>query len=198
MCLQIKNLTKRFGSNVILSDFSYNFKENGVYLIKGDSGVGKTTLLRIIAGLDEDFDGEVTGGGVGKVSMAFQEYRLFPTLNAFDNVLKVAFNEPDSGNSKKTRDLLSYLSYSSEDMKKYPDELSGGMKQRVSLARAFLAEGEILLLDEPTKELDSELASKVNELILREGKRRLVIVVSHRLQDEQSLDATVIQLPVIK
>ncbi len=194
MSLQIKNLTKRFGRNVILGDFSYDFKEKGVYLIKGDSGVGKTTLLRIIAGLDKDFDGEITGGGLGKVSMAFQEYRLFPTLNALDNVLKVAFNEPSADDVKRTEDLLSYLSYSSEDMKKYPDELSGGMKQRVSLARAFLAEGEILLLDEPTKELDSELASKVNELILREGKRRLVIVVSHRLQDEQSLDATVITI----
>lgn len=198
MSLQIKNLTKRFGRNVILGDFSYDFKEKGVYLIKGDSGVGKTTLLRIIAGLDKDFDGEITGGGLGKVSMAFQEYRLFPTLNALDNVLKVAFNEPSADDVKRTEDLLSYLSYTPEDMKKYPNELSGGMKQRVSLARAFLAEGEILLLDEPTKELDSELASKVNELILREGKRRLVIVVSHRLQDEQSLDATVIQLPVIK
>ena len=194
MSLQIKNLTKRFGRNVILGDFSYDFKEKGVYLIKGDSGVGKTTLLRIIAGLDKDFDGEITGGGLGKVSMAFQEYRLFPTLNALDNVLKVAFNEPSADDVKRTEDLLSYLSYTPEDMKKYPNELSGGMKQRVSLARAFLAEGEILLLDEPTKELDSELASKVNELILREGKKRLVIVVSHRLQDEQSLDATVITI----
>lgn len=194
MSLKISNLKKSFGSQKIFDGLSLEFSERGLYFVKGESGVGKTTLLRIIAGLDSEFEGEVTGGGIGNVSVAFQEHRLFPTLNALDNVYKVAFPTASEENLSKAKEILRALKFSDEDMKKRPAELSGGMKQRVSLARAFLAKGAILILDEPTKELDPELADTVIEMIKKEGERRLVIAVSHRQEDEIALDATVIDL----
>ena len=194
MSLKISNLKKSFGSQKIFDSLSLEFSDRGLYFIKGESGVGKTTLLRIIAGLDSEFEGEVTGGGIGNVSVAFQEHRLFPTLNALDNVYKVAFPTASEENLSKAKEILRALKFSDEDMKKRPAELSGGMKQRVSLARAFLAKGTILILDEPTKELDPELADTVIEMIKKESERRLVIAVSHRQEDEIALDATVIDL----
>ena len=83
--LELKNVTKSFGEKQIFKDFSHSFN-TGIYIIKGTSGIGKTTLLRMISGLDTNFDGEISGGGIQNVSLSFQEYRLFEHLNAIENV----------------------------------------------------------------------------------------------------------------
>ncbi len=189
MSLSIKNLTKAFDKKVVFSGFSYEFLNKGLYLIKGESGVGKTTLLRMISGLDNAYSGDILGGGLSKVSFAFQEYRLFPTLTAIENVMVSSKSENES-DLKKARAYLEKLGFTSLDMNLYPSELSGGMKQRVALARAFLSDAEILLLDEPTKELDPALSSTVLDMIKEEAKRRLVIMVSHVEGDENRLSAT--------
>lgn len=175
MILKLKNLTKSFGQHAVLSDFSYTFEKKGLWFITGDSGVGKTTLLRIIAGLDGEFDGEVENGGIGNVSFMFQEYRLFPTLSALKNA---AISEM-GGAHEKAANLLSRLGFKDEDMKKKPHELSGGMKQRVAFARAVLKDAPILILDEPTKELDADAVGAMLEIIKEEAIDRLVIVVTH-------------------
>ena len=193
MSLLIKNLKKTFGDKIVFSDFSYEFPDKGLYLIKGDSGAGKTTLLRIISGLDTAYSGDVLGGGIPQVSYAFQEYRLFPTLTATENVLISSKTENES-DVEKAKSFLSRLGFSSQDMNLYPSELSGGMKQRVSLARAFFSESKILLLDEPTKELDPTLCSVVLNMIAEEAIKRLVIMVSHIEADEEQISATKILL----
>ena len=193
MSLSIKNLSKSFGNKTIFSDFSYEFKDKGLYLIKGDSGVGKTTLLRMIAGLDTDYSGEILGGGLGNVSYVFQEYRLFPTLTAIENVM-IGSKSESCDDLEKAKAYLHRLGFTSADTELYPSELSGGMKQRVSLARALLADKKILLLDEPTKELDPTLSSLVLEMICEVSQDRLVITVSHIGSDEERLPATKIYL----
>ncbi len=192
MNLSIKNLSKSFNDKKIFDNFSYEFKEKGIYAISGESGVGKTTLLRIISGLDVDYSGAIVGGGFKNVSVAFQEYRLFPTLTAIENVT-VTTDTTDSASSDAEA-LLSRLGFSCEELKKIPSELSGGMKQRVSLARAFLKKTPILLLDEPTKELDASLRDTVYSIILEESERRLVIIVTHHGEDIEKLNAVKILL----
>ena len=192
--LEIKNLSKSFDGKILFKNFSYSFSDRGVYAVVGESGIGKTTLLRMIAGLDKDYDGEIVGGGAKKVSFAFQEYRLFPWLSAIDNVIFAISDRKDEAVTKKAYDMLSKLGFNESDMKLTPDELSGGMKQRVSIARAMLFDAPIMLLDEPTKELDSGNADVVRSLILEESEHRLVIVVTHNSEDISLLKANEIIL----
>lgn len=178
MSLIIKNLNKSFDNKVIFKNFSYEFLNTGIYILRGDSGSGKTTLLRIIAGLDNSFTGEVLGGGIENCSFAFQEYRLFPTLSAKQNVMIASKDESDD-DLERAKALLSTLGFTEGDMELMPDELSGGMKQRVAISRAILKPSPILLFDEPTKELDSALVSSLFEIIKKEAEKRLVIISTH-------------------
>ena len=192
--LEIKNLSKSFDGKTLFGNFNLSFKDKGVYAIVGESGIGKTTLLRMIAGLDNDYTGEIVGGGTKKVSFAFQEYRLFPWLSAIDNVVFAISDRKDEAVRKKAYDMLLTLGFSESDMNLTPSGLSGGMKQRVSIARAMLFDRPILLLDEPTKELDPVNSDIVRSLILEESKRRLVILVTHRQEDVSLLNAEEILL----
>lgn len=192
MALVIKNLKKNFGRKEILHNFSYSFADRGIYAVTGESGIGKTTLLRIIAGLDKDFTGELSGAE--QVSVAFQEHRLFPNLSALDNIVFAISDRKDEAVFLEAKKMLSKLGFDEADMLLFPDQLSGGMKQRVSLARSFLYEGKILLLDEPTKELDEANAKRVKEVIKELSQSRLVILVSHKGEDLTDLGARIIDL----
>jgi len=198
MNLEIKNLSKSFGEKEIFSGFSYAFLDKGIYVIKGDSGIGKTTLLRIISGIDKIFDGEVVGGGFKNVSFAFQEYRLFPNLTALQNITETVWETADEINILSAKKMLLRLGFSEEELSLYPSELSGGMKQRVSLARAFLKKSPVLLLDEPTKELNNELCETVRDIIREEAKTRVVIMVTHSESDVSVLNPIKIDLNLLK
>ena len=183
MSLEIRGLSKSFDGKAILEGFSYKFDNTGIYAIMGNSGVGKTTLLRLIAGLDKKYEGEIIGGGSNNTSFVFQEYRLFPTLSALENVV-LANNESMSEEAiQQARGLLLTLGFKDEELSLRPEALSGGMKQRVSLARAIMRKKPILLLDEPTKELNEELAAQVLEMLVELSKSRLVIFVTHKESD---------------
>ena len=194
MSLKIKNLSKSFDGKTILRDFSFDFADRGIYLVKGESGIGKTTLLCIISGLDQDYIGDVLGGGINNVSFAFQEYRLFPTLTAIENLIFAISDTKDEAVVSKAQSLLTKLNFAKDEFHLLPDQMSGGMKQRISIARALMKDCPILLLDEPTKELDRNNISAVHSLILSEGENRLVIIVSHSEVDAATLPATEIML----
>ena len=194
MAFVINNLSKSFDTKLIYNNFSFNFPEKGVFTLSGESGSGKTTLLRIIAGLDLDYTGEVIGGGKNNVSFAFQEYRLFPHLNAIDNVVFSISDRKDEAVYNKSKNMLLSLGFSTDDLLLYPSEMSGGMKQRVSLARAFLKESNILLLDEPTKELDKINVKNVLNEIISQAKNRIVIVVTHSDDDINELNSVKINI----
>lgn len=189
MSLTLENITKCFGSKKIFEDFSYNFFDRGVYAIVGDSGIGKTTLLRIIAGLDTDFNGQVIGGGLQNTAFAFQEYRLFPQLTAIENAVIPNGDMKDDELVNQAKRMLLDLGFTESELAIRPNELSGGMKQRVSLVRAFLKNAPILLLDEPTKELDEDLRNTLYKMIVTESKKRLVIIVSHHKEDFNKIRA---------
>lgn len=194
MSIIIKNLTKKFDDKTIIDNLSYEFPAHGVVAITGESGIGKTTLLRIIAGLDFEYEGIVRGGDIGHVSFAFQEYRLFPSLTALDNIIFAISDTKNEAVVKKAKEVLLSLGLKENDFDLFPNELSGGMKQRVSLARAFLKDAPILLLDEPTKELDKENISLLTEIIQKISMYRLVIIVTHNLEDIECLSPTILQI----
>ena len=193
MKIEIKNLTKTYQKEPVIKDLSLSFSPTGLYIIKGDSGVGKTTLLRIISGIDKNYVGYVTQLNPGDVSFAFQEYRLFDSLSALENV---SVGARDTASFFRAKRILSRLNFTDKEMYLSCDELSGGMKQRVSLARAFFHKGGVLLLDEPTKELDPDNVKNVLDLIKKEAKDRLVIMVTHKSEDIKALSsiATIIEL----
>ena len=194
MPLEIKKLNKSFATKLIFDNFSYSFSEKGLYAICGESGIGKTTFLRILAGLDKNYGGSISGLESSNVSYLFQEYRLFPNLTALDNILCAIEKKATEESRTKAIELLKKLKFSEKDMDLFPSELSGGMKQRVSFARAILKNAPILLLDEPTKELDPQICAIFHSLILEEAKKRLVILVTHKLEDINALNPIVINL----
>ena len=194
MSLSLKNITKSFDEKRLFDNFSYNFEEKGIYYLVGESGSGKTTLLRIIAGLDKNYSGEVDGGGIGNVSYCFQEYRLFPHLSAIDNIVAALCDEPNCELRKLAEELLLKLKFSKNDFSLKPSELSGGMKQRVSFARAVLKSTPILLLDEFTKEVDPELSEIMHDIVLSESKTRLVLIVSHKESEYSKANVNIINL----
>ena len=179
--LTLSKLTKHFESKELFCDLSFTFSKSGLFLLLGESGSGKTTLLRMIAGLDTDYTGSIEGGESPNVSMAFQEHRLLPVLTALGNVtealrpLKIDKKEAEA----RAKDALLSLGFPEKDFKTRPAALSGGMRQRVSLARAFAVDRPILLLDEPEKELDAALRDRLYAAIETARKSRLVIITTH-------------------
>ena len=191
MPLVIKNLSKAFDNKRIFDNFSYTFAESGIYVLVAPSGRGKTTLLRMIAGLDKAYTGEINSESV---AYAFQEYRLFPVLNALGNVANILWKRPTVEQIQATKNLLSFFGFSEADMQLYPNALSGGMKQRVSLCRALLADKKILLLDEPFKELDDALRERLRNILAEEAKKRLIILTAHTMDALGNLEKTTLSL----
>ena len=188
----ISSLTKKYDDKIVFDNFNFRFDSNGMCFLLGNSGVGKTTFLRIIAGLDKDFTGTVHG--FGAISMMFQEYRLFPWLSALDNaLLSVTDIKPDDVERAKL--LLLDLGFSEEETRLKPGALSGGMKQRVSFVRAIIRDSDTVLLDEPFKELDPGIVKVMYDIIEKDCANRLYIIVTHDDIPEDILaDANVLHL----
>ena len=144
--MEIKNLTKKFGDKTVFNNFSVKIPSGKISFIMGESGCGKTTLLKMLIGLDKDYYGEISGVD-GKISCVFQEPRLFPTLNVIENIRLV-----ERGTKYTASEILKILELEN-DAHLYPNELSGGMKMRLALARALYYNGEIFVMDEPSPHL---------------------------------------------
>ena len=172
MALRLENISKSFGDKKVLDGLSLAFPEKGISVIMAPSGTGKTTLLRIIAGLEKPDGGEVHFTENEKVSLMFQEDRLFPWLTALENV-----TVPTGVKASEARALLEAVELGAET-DKFPDQLSGGMNRRVALARA-MAGGGMLLLDEPFNGLDEELTERMLALLEKYAENAAVIIVTH-------------------
>src|SRR6202790_5599396 len=165
--LSIRGVAKRFGKNIVLRDISLEVAEGEFLTILGESGTGKTTLLRIIAGFETASAGEVWMGGEGgdrqpryrrRVNRVFQHYALFPHLTVEQNVaygLRVA-KRPEAEITSRVQAALGKVKMSAYAKSK-PSKISGGQQQRVALARALVNRPRLLLLDEPLSALDANL-----------------------------------------
>ncbi len=163
----IKKLTKSYGGHPVFDGFSAEIPLNGVTVLRGASGAGKTTLFRLLLGLERPDGGEILGMQGKKPAVVFQEDRLLPWATALDNVSLVS-------NSARAGAALSRLGLS-ESLLQQPKELSGGMKRRVAIARALAYGGDLLFLDEPFTGLDEENKRIAARALLDEGVPILVI-----------------------
>ena len=146
--IRIRNLTKAYGGKTVLRNFSADIPLCGVTAIRGASGAGKTTLFRLLLGLETPDAGEISGMEGKRPAVVFQEDRLLPWVSALDNAAL-------GSDSERAAHWLKRLGLG-ENLCQFPRELSGGMRRRVALARALAFGGEILLLDEPFTGLDDD------------------------------------------
>ena len=169
--ITVKNITKTFDSKKVLDNINTVIPDSGIFAVSGASGSGKTTFMRILAGLETPDSGIVEGLEGKKISVMFQDDRLLPWYSALDNVAAVCNKDTAKEWLKKVE-----LTHAAD---KKPSELSGGMCRRVALARALAFDGDILFLDEPFKGLDIELRERMAELIKTFAKTKPVILITH-------------------
>lgn len=194
--MELVSISKSFGPLDVLKDFSLHISSGEVVCLLGPSGCGKSTLLKIISGLDRDFTGHLRGFDSKRISYVFQESRLIPWLTVRENLLYVL--EGQVASEKLEDHIETFLErVDLLDFKdSFPNTLSGGMKQRVSLARAFSMPHDILLLDEPFQGLNIELKDQLMGLLesLIEQDKKTVIMVTHDLEEAYRLGDTVLKL----
>lgn len=205
--LELRNISKKFGDKQILKDFNLIVPEKQVLAIVGPSGGGKTTLLRMLAGLETIDSGQVIYNGEildvaelekrNLLGFVFQDFQLFPHLSVLENLTLSpihTMNVSKEEAEEKAQALLARLGLS-EHAKAYPYSLSGGQKQRVALARAMMINPEIIGYDEPTSALDPALRLEVEKLILQNREMGMTqIVVTHDLQFAENIADSILKV----
>ncbi|AEJ25178.1 TPA: amino acid ABC transporter ATP-binding protein [Streptococcus equi subsp. zooepidemicus] len=205
--LELNNISKRFGHKQIFDGFHLTVEDGEVLSLVGPSGGGKTTLLRMLAGLEPIDSGNISYNGESVpidhlekrslLGFVFQDFQLFPHLTVMDNLIlsptiTMAMPRPDA--KQKAMELLERLGLK-EHAAAYPYSLSGGQKQRVALARAMMIDPQIVGYDEPTSALDPELRQEVEKLILQNREMGITqIVVTHDLQFAQTISDRIIKI----
>ncbi|MFZ2339201.1 MAG: ABC transporter ATP-binding protein [Bacteroidales bacterium] len=196
MRLEIKDLHKKFDNLSLFSDFSIEFHEGMITSILGPSGCGKTTLLNIIGDIVKPDSGILTGFRDKTISYIFQDPRLLPWKTVEENIDFVLGRDMAAGQRKKITDQLIKLMELEDFAGYYPSKLSGGMRQRVSIARAFAYPSDIILMDEPLKGLDIKLKLNLIRIFSRmwQADKRTVIFVTHDVDEALLLGNDIIVL----
>ena len=204
--IELKNVTKSFGDNVILKDFDFKVKKDEFLTILGPSGCGKTTILRLIGGFEEPDEGKILFNGEDitnkepyerKINTVFQKYALFPHMNVYDNIaFGLNIKKMDKNLIKeKVKEVLKLVNLSGFENREI-ESLSGGQQQRIAIARALVNEPEVLLLDEPLGALDLKLrqAMQIELKRIQKSVGITFIYVTHDQEEALSMSDTVVVL----
>jgi len=195
VALEVSILRKSFGNDspVVIGGLEFRVQTGEIVSIIGPSGAGKSTLLSIIAGLDTDFDGQVSrhhkevrqpGAAFTDVAFVFQEPRLMPWLTARENI-ELVLQEDDPDRVERLLASVGLADYAAY----YPGQMSGGMQRRLALIRAFIVDPQLLLLDEPFVSLDAPTADQLRDqlLTLWMDTQPAVLFVTHHLDEALSV-----------
>ena len=201
--IELKNISFQYDKEtVVLNDFNLAVKKGEIIAIKGRSGQGKSTILRIIAGLENPITGEILFDGEKinniptskrHVGYVFQNHALFPHLTVRKNIEFGIRHESDR--KEHVLDIAKKVEIE-ELLDRYPHEISGGQRQRVAIARSVITKPKVLLLDEPFTALDEELKDTIRKDILRILQKFNIttILVTHDIEDAVALQARVVLL----
>lgn len=188
---ELKNIDFSYGEKPVLKNFSLSLPEKGVICIFGASGLGKTTVLRLMAGLETPRAGSIEGFENKRITFIFQEDRLLPWRTAKENVALALGNASDA-EGKAVR-WLGALGLEN-DVDRYPDEMSGGMCRRVSAARALAPESDVILADEPFTGLDEKNRIALAKLFAEKAEKELVVIVTHSEEEAAMLNAEAVYM----
>lgn len=185
--LSIKNISFSYGEKQVFKDFSLSISQGDRVCLFGESGCGKTTLLRLILGLERPQKGSINKKDGLRFSAVFQENRLLPFDTVYDNITLIG---ADKSTAEHQLNALGLEGIGD----KYPSELSGGMKRRAAIARALSADYDVLILDEPFAGLDSENIISAAKHINETTKDKTIILVTHSEEEAKLLDAEFVML----
>ena len=185
MNLKIRSLTKKYNTDVLFENLNIDIPQNKVTCFLGPSGCGKSTLLNILAGLEDYNSGDISDFSDKTFSSIFQEPRLLPWKTVEDNLKFVLKSTEINQEILKSVDKYLETVGLGNNKKYYPSELSGGMKQRVSIARAFIYPSDILIMDEPFNGLDIKIKNSIIKsfISLWTEDKRTVVYVTHDISE---------------
>ncbi|MFR5869681.1 MAG: ATP-binding cassette domain-containing protein [Acutalibacteraceae bacterium] len=187
--MKITEVILSFGGQTVMEKFSLALPKQGLVALMGPSGAGKTTLLRVMMGLETPQSGRVDTENA-KVALLFQEDRLLPWLTARQNVEAVL----DPNEKQQAAKALGSMGLEEQAWDKLPEELSGGMRRRVALARLICYGGDVWLMDEAFKGLDRESRDALIPFFKQQAETRLIVLVTHEKEDAVRLGAQIIEL----
>lgn len=187
--LELNNISVRFDGKSVLSGCGLSLGDGERLALMGPSGCGKTTLLRVALSLQPPDTGSVSGDP-GRTAVVFQEPRLLPWRTAAENVNVVLSDTPET--MPEALSMLERVELSDAG-EKYPAELSGGMQQRVSIARALAFRPDLLVLDEPFRGLDDELRGRMVSLLNTSLQSASLLLVTHSEEEAKTLGCRVLR-----
>lgn len=180
MALKVQNVSKSYGILKVLDNVSFYVKDGEFVCIIGESGCGKTTILKIIAGIEKADSGEIIFESSTRVGFVFQDDRLLPWKTVYDNILfAVRAVKADESMVKRVLEIVGLNGFE----KYYPKQLSGGMRQRVGIARALAIQPDLLLMDEPFANLDAQTRERMQDELLKIVGKMTVIFVTHSIDE---------------
>ncbi len=180
MALKVLNVSKSYETLKVLDGVSFSVDDGKFVCIIGESGCGKTTMLKIIAGIEDSDSGEIVFDSGTKIGFVFQDDRLLPWKTVYENIMfAVKAAKMDVRVVKRVIELVGLSGFENY----YPKQLSGGMRQRAGIARALAIQPNLLLMDEPFANLDAQTRERMQEELLKIVKGKTVVFVTHSIDE---------------
>lgn len=189
-----KDISKSYGNKIVLKNFNIDIREGQTTFVLGKSGSGKTTFSKIVLGLEKIDTGEISGLDGKKISVVFQEDRLMENMTIGSNFKMTVDSHINRKQIVEKMEKIGLF----QPLESKISELSGGMKRRISILRAFLIEFDLIVMDEPFRGLDEETKEKVMNFVIQNIKGKTAIIITHNKDEVEYFAEKIQELQSIK